>query len=44
VNASRAITHNVGVQEASSPEAAKQAMIEAINIAKQELEILPSKN
>ena len=37
VNASRAITHNVGVQEASSPEAAKQAMIEAINIAKQEL-------
>ena len=44
VNASRAITHNVGVQESSSPEAAKQAMIEAINIAKQELEILPSKN
>ena len=37
VNASRAITHNVGVQEATSPEAAKQAMIEAINIAKQEL-------
>ena len=37
VNASRAITHNFGVQEATSPEAAKQAMIEAIDIAKQEL-------
>ena len=37
VNASRAITHNAGVQEATSPETAEQAMVAAIDRAKQEL-------
>jgi flavin-binding protein dodecin len=37
VNASRAITHNAGVQEATSPKTAEQAMVAAIDRAKQEL-------